>query len=261
MKPMESSNLFRRTGNDETTPYKSGRYSFMEHYADKKRTRKNVDYFGPFLKECKGMKYIEYTFRIPEDLRQFHGNKKSKRFKVYENINRVKTDEYANELLKVVEAALEKGYNPFRMEKEFIVSQSDNLSPQKEWTINQALLYFLQKWQDRGLQESSMVKYNRVVNMFIQWLNERGLQNEPIENIKRKHVEQCLYDNKKTNKWSNRTFNNSLDFLNTVFLFLVKNEIAVTNPCVSIDSLQSASKKHKFYDEKTLAKVKEKMIA
>jgi hypothetical protein len=56
--------------------------------------------------------WIKYQFRIPEELRPRYKGAKWKGFPVFEDINRYKTDEYAELLPKAVRFALEQGFNP-----------------------------------------------------------------------------------------------------------------------------------------------------
>ncbi len=55
-------------------------------------------------------------------------------FKVYEDINRYKTEEYAQVLIKAVEFGLEKGFDPFVYEqKVFSEFQQSGQTPKKVW--------------------------------------------------------------------------------------------------------------------------------
>jgi hypothetical protein len=63
------------------------RFSFIKNYCAKSETRINMNYRG--LRIVKGKRwYVEYHYLIPEGLRHFHDDKKWKRIRVYEDINR-----------------------------------------------------------------------------------------------------------------------------------------------------------------------------
>jgi hypothetical protein len=82
-------------------------FSFLKNYSD----QNSDQVLGKFInwkpsKLYKGTRWwIEYQFRIPEELRPRYKGAKWKGFPVFEDINRYKTDEYAKLLLKAVRFA------------------------------------------------------------------------------------------------------------------------------------------------------------
>ena len=78
---------------------------------------KYINWKTPKLYKAKDKWFVEYQFRIPEELRSRYDGAKWKGFRVYEDINRYKTDEYAQVLIKVVQYGLEQGFNPFEYEQ------------------------------------------------------------------------------------------------------------------------------------------------
>lgn len=63
---------------------------------------KYVTWKEPKLYKGKDKRWVEYQFRIPEELRYHYKNAKWKGFKVYEDVNRHKTDQYAIFLVAAV---------------------------------------------------------------------------------------------------------------------------------------------------------------
>lgn len=210
---------------------------------------KNILYRGPKLITSGKKWFVEYYYRSPEN--------KWKRFKVYEDINRIKTTEHAYSLLEAVRIGLSEGYNPYQEQQTFLKNQH---LYKKEWTINQAFLHFKTIWSDRGLEQDSLSKYFRTADRFLSWCIHRGIQHEPIETITRKHIESYLSQAKKDGNWTNRGYNNEKDFLSTMFNFFVRDCNAPKNPCLGISNQKTATKKHKYYDEKTFSIIKDALL-
>lgn len=217
-------------------------------------TAKNVIYRRPKAVVTGPKWYIEYYFRVPENLRETYG--KWKRFKVFEDINRIKTLEYANNLRDAVELALEDGWSPFEHERKFIAGDEFK---SKAWTILQGLLFFKQKWKDRGLEASSIRKYEATADRLLAWFTARKLQHEDLEVITNNHIEAYLFEKKKENDWSNRTFNNERDFTATIFNFFLDKKMISQHPGKGIVELKTASKKHRYYDEDKFTTIRELM--
>lgn len=204
--------------------------------------------------------WIEYQFRVPPHVSHFHKNKKWAKFRVFEDINRYKSDEYANTLLEAVRFALQEGYDPFVYEAQTAKEVQQTLAPaayQKNWTITQALQYFLQKWGKRDNDPGTLRRYAHPIGLLTDWLTIRKMQNQPIDTLVDEHVEQFLQDGKDRYKWSNRTYNNHKGFLQTIFKFLVDKGIMRVNPCIGIALKRSKSQKHKYYDQKRFEKLRD----
>jgi integrase len=190
-------------------------------------------------------KFVEYYYRNPEtDAWQ--------RFKVYEEINRNKSKQYDQDLLDGVNDGLKNGFNPFENRHPFRHPKKDVPA---QYTIQRALHYFLLKWKERGQDPETIVRYERAVTYLEGWLLKQGLQLSPADEITQEHIEQALAFNKTQREWSNRTYNNNKDFLSTCFLYLQKKGIIKLNPCVDITDQKTRSRKHRYYDAKTLPKI------
>jgi integrase len=139
-----------------------------------------------------------------------------------------------------------KNLNIERHEIEKELGVSDNYIDQE------ALWIFMEKWQERELDQDSYAKYKRYIGRLIEWLIANGLQGHYIDEITQDHIETFLLDNRRKNELSNRESNNTFSFVRTAFNFLFKKKIILQNPCDGIDKLKAPSKKHRYYDTKAL---------
>ena len=205
--------------------------------------------------------WIEYQFRIPEELRHRYKGAKWKGFPVFEDINRYKTDEYAQLLLKAVTFGLEQGYNPFEHEKkEFVEFKQDTQkTPDKVWSCIQAFNFFTQEWEQRGLEDATLTKLERAIEVLTVWLGKTNRQHDPVQTIRRDDVKAALREASDANAWSNRTFNNNLSALATVFIFLESEKIITAIPTKGITKKKSKSKKHRYYDPPQFERVRKVM--
>lgn len=243
----QSSNLLRRTENNLITPCNSGRFSFMKTYSAKKVPGgKYSRWKPPTIIKTATRWYVSYYYMSPEN--------KWVRFRVFEDINRIKTDEYSELLKDAVEYSLKNGYDPFADERHTAFTPSA-----KTWTIQQALYFFMQHQQEKGIDPRSVAKYQESVNVLIDWLKARNLQNVEAKLITKHHLESCLRYAMKDRKWSNRHFNNVKSFLSTAFIYLQDQKIITDNPCKGIGKKKTLAKKHKAYDKETLPKVLKEM--
>lgn len=242
-----------------TEPAPTAGFSFLKTYGDK-HGNMGKKYKKPTVHTTGKKWYVEYYYLIPGDLRASYNNKLWLRYKVYEEINRMKTKEYASLLRDAVERALENGYSPFEDQEQEIKQAAAGIPQKKEWTISQALLFFKQKWEERGLQEESLRKYRYAVDRFIQWLNLAGLQFTPAEEVTSEHIEAELNYYRKENNWGNRMYNNELTLLATAFNYLNTKRIIPYKLTEGIERKKTKSNKHRYYDEKLLPVVKQALL-
>jgi hypothetical protein len=71
---------------------------------------------------------------------------------------RHKSISYAEHLRAAVELALKEGYNPFRQEQRFLSVDNENDNRDKQWTIQQAVHYFIQKTDAKTGETNKEVK-------------------------------------------------------------------------------------------------------
>ena len=205
--------------------------------------------------------WVEYQFRIPEELRHRYKGAKWKGFPVFEDINRYKTDEYAELLLKAVRFALEQGFNPFEYEKKAFLEfqQTVSKNPDKVWIYVEASNYFIQEWEQRGLEPATLTKLRRAIEVLTVFLTKANLQHSPVRTITRDHIKAALRQASEEFAWSNRTFNNNKTALSTLFTFLESEKITADNPTAGIEKKKTISKKHRYYDAKQFDRVRKVM--
>jgi integrase len=215
----------------------------------------------PKLYKGKGKWWIEYQFRIPEELRHRYKRAKWKGFKVYEDINRYKTDEYAQLLLEAVKYGLEKGFNPFEYEQKAFLEfqQAASKDPDKVWTCTEAFNYFIQEWEQRGLEPATLSKLKRAIEVLTTYLTRHNLQHNPVKSLTRDHIKAALRDASNEYEWSNRTFNNNKTSLSTMFIFLEKEKIITDIPTEGIEKKKTKSRKHRYYDPEQFERVRKVM--
>lgn len=221
-------------------------------------------YRQPKLKTKGKYWYIEYWYRIPFALREMYDNKEWLRFRVKEDINRRQGEnrkQYAEWLLSEVIDSLKHGHNPFDIEKEFIEEEQSDVTIPDEMSANNALLLFLEKWNERGLDPRSYDKYKRYVNRLLTWLQQKKMLHGDVKKITVEHIESFLSSNKKLLNHSNREYNNTYDFIRTAFNFLLKKKIIDESPCVGIDKLKAKTTKHRYFDKDSMQKIQTTLLA
>lgn len=199
--------------------------------------------------------YVEFKYLIPKELRPIYKNRKWWRFKKYNDINIVKTQEYGRSLRLAWENALDKGYNPFKPDSQAIFRKYSPAPQKKEWTAKQAFLFFKQKWEGRGLEPESLSKYERLVDRFGEWIGNDVLASQ----LTSEHMEAFLDHIKNTFNYSKRTYNNDRGFLGTVIKFLKSKKI-INSDIDLPDKLKTKSKKHKYYDDRTYSRLKKVLL-
>lgn len=222
----------------ETEPATSAGFSFLNNMSDTMGTRKHILYRPAQINKRSEKWYVWYSYLNPE-------TGKYKRFKVYEDINRIKNldekTEYADTLRKAVDYNLKGGYNPFAKNLKVVA---------RSWSLMQGLNYFKQKLYDRGLRKRSIQSYESVIRSMYKGLKPVLL--DDIKSINKNHIQQFLSGN----NWSNTTYNNHLTFIRTIFNFLIEAEILETNPAKRVKPLPENITKHRFFDERTWERIK-----
>lgn len=188
--------------------------------------------------------YVQYSFLNPS-------TGKFKRFKVKENLNRIKDpkekEAYATLLKDAINLGLKEGYDPFG--KKLVVAV-------KNWTLIQGLNYFKQNLEGRGLRKRTIQTYQSVIKMLSKWCVP--IWNENIREIKKQHIQNLLISAKLGNLWTNTTYNNNLTFTKAIFNYLIDQEILEISPAERIKPLPAQITKHRYFDNKTFQKIKEK---
>jgi hypothetical protein len=235
---------FRISSSAQITGCKTVRYRFLKQESGQNPDRIYMTYKPAKLKGKWPNKFVEYYFRHPEtDAWQ--------RFKVYEDINRNKSKEYDQELLAAVNRDLKRGFDPF--------AGIDIYNPKTKGKGShlynpESLTFFPPEMEGAGVDAETIVRYERAIKYFEEWLLLKGLHHAAAEDITQEHVEAVLQYHKVQKEWTNRTYNNTKAFLSTCFLYFQKKGIVKLNPCADIAKQKTRSKKHRYYDEKTLTR-------
>lgn len=205
-------------------------FSFFKYIGDKMGTRKHVKY-KPAKLHSKGKWFVYYSYLDPVTF-------KFKRFKVYEDINRIPLSErmdYAKDLVYAVNKCLEYGYDPFREVKV------------KDWTLGQGINYFKQKIPELGLREKTMQGYFSFIEQFTKYWNRKNL---PLRQINRNDCHALLMTLKKERSWGNTMFNNGLTFGRLMFSFFIQNGLTDKNPFKEIKPLQETKTQNQPFTDK-----------
>jgi integrase len=222
----------------EPEPATVAGFSFLKQYGDKMGTRKHV-YYKP-AKIHKGTKWFVYYSYLDPDTGKY------RRFKVYEDINRVPKEDqqdYANDLLWAVNMGLKNGYDPFAHKRS------------KVWTLGQAINYYKQKIPDLGLREKTMQGYYSFVDLFTKYWNKK---NSSIDSIDRNDCAALLSTLKKEREWGNTMYNNGLTFGRLMFSFFIQNGITHANPFKQVKPLQETKTGNQPFTDKDWKLILEK---
>jgi integrase len=228
-----------------------------------------INYRPPEIVRANAGWYVKYYYRVPAELSHLYG-KEWERFRVKGDINRRKGEDreaYADILLGDVRALLASGFNPFQAQLEAL----DKPEVDGLMSARVAFDIFLKTWGKRGLEKASMAKYERAVTRLADWLHEHNRLDLPVEQITSADIERYMDDRRRGWKdrkgrdmqpFSNREYNNNLDFLSTVFAFLKdKRKVVLDNPIAGIDKLKAPSQKHRYYDAVALKKITDALAA
>lgn len=199
--------------------------------------------------------YIEYYYRRPEVLASQHPAEWV-RFRVFEDINRYKTDEYAEHLLRAVTYALENGFNPFEQEE---INAAFEGGGNKQLTIKDALEGYLKDIAGRGLEEETIYKYKAIVEIIRSYFAK--LLNQPAERVQQHHIKNLLKSMQDSSGFGNRQYNNYKSLISSVFNWMKDNKIIPANPVDGIKSKKTVTHKHQYYDRILFPKVLEVLKA
>lgn len=193
-----------------------------------------VHYKPPRLVKTAKKWYVEYWYRTPEELRDEHP-REWQRFRVYEDINRYKTEEYAKALLKATEEALQMGFDPFeekRQKKKGILS------------LNAALDNYLEYCKDRKLRINSIRAYQMVINLMKNYFTKGNKLYDALPSFTKEDLKKFIKDNKKD--WANTTTNNYITLTKAIFSWFAKEEYILKSPAVGLEFLPEEVSKHKI---------------
>lgn len=217
------------------------RFRFLETCGDTSQTMKYFHYRPARIYRGEVKWHVEYAYRNPNPPHDFI------RFKVYENINRIKDlkdkEAFAKKLKDAVNYHLEKGFNPFEEEMKIEV---------RNWTLVQGLNYWKQNLGNRGLRERSIKLYGSVLKFLYAYM--APVLNEDINKITKAHIQSAFRKAQTERSWTNSTFNNYATFTRIIFNYLKNEEIVSENP-VKIKHLKENHKRHKYFSKEVFDKI------
>lgn len=203
--------------------------------------------------------HVEYRYLNPFTL-------KKERFKVYEDINCNSGQEkiaYALLLKDSVNAALRDGYNPFAAElqvvekkrEEMLQEKASSVNKRHNYTIVQAINYFLNNKADSGKSPSTILRYKDHLHLLLEWMNESSMLLIKASEITADCILDFLKFNSESRQWSNKTYNNYLGTLQACFNLLGKNihGIIEKNPIQGAETKSTVSNKHAAYTDQHLS--------
>lgn len=233
-----------------------------------KTVSKTYHFRKPRVVKAKSGWYIIYYYRIPFHLKELYNQKEWLRFRIKEDINRRSgqdREEYAQWLLGQITRSLNNGYDPFQPDKEINEIAEEEIMTghfnENETDISEGIEFFLQQWEKRGLEESSMNRYRRTANYLKAWFENKRMGHKTISEITSNQIESFLSDLKAERELSNREYNNQRDFTRTILNFFVKKKFLQDNLISDIAKLKTKSTKHRYYDSVSLEKIMRAMNA
>ena len=193
-----------------------------------------IHYKPPVLYNGAEKWYVYFYFRHPE-------TGAWKRFKVYEDINRIKDlkdrQRYADLLVDAVHFGLKSGYNPF--------TPPENEVRFKIWTLNQALNYYKQKLPDMDLREKTKSCYLSMVTL-IQNMKLPELM-DPIPSIDGDQFLELLDQLRVKQGWKNTTYNGYFGYFKTFLNWCVEKKIIKSNPLLGTKKKKVVVEKNKAF--------------
>jgi len=180
--------------------------------------------------------FVYYSYRNPE----------TNKFQVFQQYISVKLKtkkaryERANEVISEINAKLQKGWNPFS-------NEIRTLS-----TVNEVVQRFYEI-KETELRRRSILSYKSQIKTFKSWLEENNLTKLSIENFSHLHAVEFMDMLKYKKKVSNRTYNNYLICMRSIFNWLQEREYVIHNPFKRISVLQEEDPEIIGFDEEELS--------
>ncbi len=225
-------------------------FRFLKPISDQSVT-KFATYRPPKLVKGKKRWWIEYYYRVPDELRN---GKEWQKFRVFEDINRYKSQEYADALLKAIGDHLADGYNPFLYKRKHALESQGKAA---QVTLNAALDRFIAQATAKGLRKKTVQSYSGHVELMRRYFINHLYQSP--EKITKAEIKAFLQHARTISGWNNNTYNNNLTTVKTVFNWMVKEDMLIKNPAIGIDMLPVNISRNTYYDEKTAKAIKKAM--
>ena len=179
--------------------------------------------------------YVFYSYLNPE----------TRKFQIFQHYISTKLHtkkaryERANELIAELNAKLQKGFNPFSNEMRTLTSISEVV--EKFYEV-----------KETELRRRSILTYKSMITVFQTWLKEKNIHKNSVENFTYVHAVDFMDMLKYKKKVSNRTYNNYLIAMRTIFNWLQQREYVVHNVFKRINVLQEEEPELIGFDETEL---------
>ncbi len=130
----------------------------------------------------------------------------------------------AHEIIKSINNKLRQGFNPFaHMEKKYT-------------SLSVAMAYIL-SIKVNSCRVRTHHTYSSMLNKFDEWLKTKNLLNMPVADFNYHHAQEFMDYTQATLKNGNRTYNNRVTAMKTIFKVLVKREWIFINPFDKVDRM------------------------
>lgn len=213
--------------------------------------QKYVIYKPPVIVKGKRW-YVEYWYLVPVELRDKY-KKQYIRFRVFEEINKYRTDEYAQLLREMILYVLESGWSPFDNE---LAELTLKITP-KEWSLSFGLDKYLEYCEEQGLRPKTIQSYGTVVNYLKEYFYKDNRVFKPLSVFTKQDIKDFMNHYKKLNNWQANTYNGYLGYVAIIFNWFVKEEKILRSPVVGIEAKKGPITRHKVYDDKTFQLLKD----
>ena len=162
--------------------------------------------------------YVYYSFRSPET-----GKYRRIQHWVSEKILTCSgRRDKGHEIIKSINKKLRNGYNPFAL-------------LEKKYTgITVAMTYILSIKEDSCRKRTSNT-YKSMIKIFTEWLKAMKIQDIPVDDFNYYRAQEFMDFTKSKLKNGNRTYNNRVTAMKTIFKMLVKREWIQVNPFENIE--------------------------
>lgn len=213
--------------------------------------QKYVTYKPPVIVKGKRW-YVQYWHLVPVELREKY-NKQYLRFRVFEEINKYRTHEYAQLLRDAIEIALEDGWSPFEDELAALTIKAVPM----EWSLNFGLDQFLSHCREKKLRKKTIESYTTTINYLREYFYKDNRIFKPLSSFEKKDFKGMLSHYGKLFKWEATTYNGKVSNLGIIFNWFVEEEQLVRSPVSGIETREATVNRHRYYDDLTAGKLKE----
>jgi integrase len=164
--------------------------------------------------------YVYYSFRSPE----------TGKFRLFQKWipQKIMTcsgrRDKAHAIIKSINQKLRQGFNPFaHIEKKYS-------------SVSSAMKYVI-SIKETSCRKRTYHTYSSMVHIFDEWLKKKKLENLPVDDFNYYPAQEFMDYTKTKLHNSNRTHNNRVTAMRTIFKLLVKREWILINPFEKIDMM------------------------